>query len=105
MAANCRHSFRCHHENEGVFVKKTLLGLGLALTTVFAPQVAFAEGVQNFNLHNKTGMDILSVYIRVAGTEDWSKDILGTGPLATNGSTPIKFTGFGDSVCKFDVQI
>jgi hypothetical protein len=53
--------------------------------------IAFAEGDQDFTLHNATGVEIHEVYISAHDVNDWEEDVLGTGTLADGEETEITF--------------
>ena len=83
--------------------KITLLA---ALATVLvASTPAYAAGMQNFTLHNGLGAAITHVYVSEADNAKWEEDVLGKDVLADGEGWEIKFTGYGDAVCKFDVKI
>ena len=53
--------------------------------------IAFAEGEQDFTLHNATGVEIHELYISAHDVNDWEEDVLGTGTLADGEETEITF--------------
>ena len=52
---------------------------------------AFAQGKQDFTLHNNTGVTIASLYISPHSTDVWEEDILGKDTLADGESLDITF--------------
>ena len=86
-------------------MKKVILGLSFALSMIATPFTALAGGAQDFTLHNVTGFTVHAVYIAESSAGNWGGDVLGTGNLPNDGSTPIHFTGFPDTACKFDIRL
>lgn len=78
--------------------------LGTIAAVMFATP-AFAAGVQDFTLHNNTGKAITHVYVSESSNPKWEEDVLGKDVLDNGDSWDIKFTGYGEDVCKFDVKI
>ena len=76
-------------------------GLGLLLGTGGS---LFADA-QDFTIVNKTGFTISSLYASPVKTKNWGSDILGEGEMATGRTLEIKFSGYGDKVCRFDVML
>ncbi len=52
---------------------------------------AFAQGKQDFTLHNNTGVTIASLYISPHSADVWEEDILGKDILADGESLDITF--------------
>ena len=63
----------------------------------------FADA-QDFKIVNKTGFTITSLYASPVKAKNWGNDILGEGEMATGRTLDIKFSGYGDKVCHFDVM-
>lgn len=64
----------------------------------------FADA-QDFKIVNKTGFTITSLYASPVKAKNWGDDILGEGEMATGRTLDIKFSGYGDKVCHFDVML
>ena len=60
-------------------------------------------GTQNFQLINKTGVEIHNLYISETGNEDWEEDVLGDRTLPTGGRMNIQFSG--RSACLWDMMV
>jgi hypothetical protein len=84
-------------------MKTAILG---TIAAVMIATPALAEGgVQDFTLHNATGKSITHVYVSEADNPKWEEDVLGKDVLDNGESWDIKFKGYGENVCKFDVKI
>lgn len=79
-----------------------LLGAIVAATATPTPH---GIGVQDFTLHNEIGSAITHVYVAPTDNPKWEEDVLGKDVLENGDSAEIRFTGYGDDVCKFDVKI
>lgn len=53
---------------------------------------AFAQGKQDFTLHNETGVEIHELYISPHNSDDWEDDILGQDTLPNGESLDIHFS-------------
>ena len=53
---------------------------------------AFAQGKQDFTLHNSTGVEIHRLYISPHSANDWEEDILGRDTLPAGESVKITFS-------------
>lgn len=62
-----------------------------ALSLLLLP-TAFAQGKQDFTLHNATGVEINELYVSPHSTDDWEEDILGQDTLKSGDSLHITFT-------------
>src|SRR2546421_8099936 len=62
-----------------------------ALSMLLAP-AAFAQGKQDFALHNETGVEINELYVSPHSSDDWEEDILGQDTLASGESVEIHFS-------------
>lgn len=70
-------------------VSKVILGLAAAALL----QVGSAQaGDQDFELHNKTGIEIHNVFISPHSTNEWEEDVLGQDTLPSGESVEIKFS-------------
>ncbi len=66
--------------------------LALGVIAIFVTATAFARaGKQDFLLHNKTGVEIHSLYVSPHTSNDWEEDILGKDTLADGDSLKITF--------------
>jgi hypothetical protein len=71
---------------------KSRFALALGVIAIFVTATAFARaGKQDFLLHNKTGVEIHSLYVSPHSTNDWEEDILGKDTLADGDSLKITF--------------
>jgi hypothetical protein len=52
----------------------------------------FAQGKQDFILHNETGVEINSLYVSAHSTDNWEEDILGRDTLPSGESVTITFS-------------
>jgi hypothetical protein len=69
----------------------------VALAFVFALSMAvaataFAQGKQDFTLHNQTGVEIHELYVSPHSSNDWEEDVLGRDTLADGESVDITFS-------------
>jgi hypothetical protein len=62
-----------------------------ALSMLLTP-LAFAQGKQDFMLHNATGVEIHSLYVSPHSTDDWEEDVLGRDTLPSGESVEITFS-------------
>ena len=69
---------------------KALIAL-FALSMLLIPS-AFAQGQQDFTLHNETGVEINEVYISPHDVNEWEEDILGRDTLPDGESVDIHFS-------------
>jgi hypothetical protein len=72
---------------------KIKLALALAVVAMFVSASAFASrrGQQDFTLHNRTGVEIYSLYVSPHDSNDWEEDILGQDTLANGADLKITF--------------
>ncbi len=80
---------------------RVLAGMALLLGTGAS---VFADA-QDFKIVNKTGFTITSLYASPVKAKNWGSDILGEGEMASGRTLEIKFSGYGDKVCRFDVML
>ena len=74
------------------FSMKVKLALGLAVIALFVTASALARsGKQDFVLHNKTGVEIHSLYVSPHSTDDWEEDVLGVDTLPNGESVKVTF--------------
>jgi hypothetical protein len=69
---------------------KTIVAV-CALSLLLAPAV-FAQGKQDFTLHNVTGVEIHELYVSPHSSDDWEEDILGEDTLPNGESVDIHFS-------------
>jgi hypothetical protein len=77
-----------------------LLAAGISLLL----SSAAIAGVQDFTLHNETGVEIHEVYVAPSKSDDWEEDILGDDTLADGESVDITFND-RQKVSKWDIMI
>lgn len=71
---------------------RTKVALVIGVIAMFVTATALARrGPQDFVLHNKTGVEINSLYVSPHSSNDWEDDILGQDTLANNDSVKISF--------------
>lgn len=70
------------------FTKLALVLLALFLAAGLHPALA---GKQDFQLFNRTGVDIYALYIAPSGTEDWGENVLDVDVLLDGGDIGIEF--------------
>lgn len=87
---------------------KKIPGLLLTLAAVFVlaavsskPAVA---GAQDFQLYNRTGVDIYAVYISPTGEEDWEENVMDGDVLLNGADILIKFAP-GDQAQFWDIRV
>jgi hypothetical protein len=78
-----------------------LIGASLLLGAA----VSALADAQDFTIVNKTGMTIMSFYAAPVKNREWGSDILGEGQLENGQRANIKFSGYGENVCHFDVMM
>jgi hypothetical protein len=66
---------------------------------------AVYAGQQDFTLHNLSGYTIQAVYISPVGKNSWEEDVLGSGVLVNGASTRIRFDGYGNNQCYWDIKV
>ena len=77
--------------------------LPMTAALFFAANGAFANDA-DFTLKNKTGYQIDEVYISLPSSQNWGKDIMGTGALGDGEGVKISFP-HGNGACKFDIKV
>ena len=84
------------------FIFRLLLVLSIA---VFFVSMAFAApGKQDFQLVNKTGVEIHQLYISPHDVNDWQEDVLGREPLPDGESVKVSFDN-RENRNKWDLKI
>jgi hypothetical protein len=80
----------------------------LALTVAVgaaAAGPARAGDIQNFTIHNKTGLAFKELYVEpMSNKADWGEEMLKGKSMANGEATEIDFKGFGDE-CKFGIRV
>jgi hypothetical protein len=84
-------------------MKKLPFALCLSLV-VAASVVMMARGDQDFDLINRTGLTITSLYVSPANDNHWGPDILGRDVMKNGESATIKFPKHQDA-CMWDLKI
>ena len=79
------------HVQNYSFRRATALAAACALSALLAAS-AFAQGKQDFTLHNDTGVEINELYVSPHSSDDWEEDILGQDTLASGESVDIHFS-------------
>jgi hypothetical protein len=67
------------------------LAAACALSLLLAVSV-FAQGKQDFTLHNQTGVEIHELYVSPHSSDDWEEDVLGKDTLPSGESVEITFS-------------
>jgi hypothetical protein len=78
--------------------------IGLASILSFSAVIYGEEGKQDFNLVNKTGYDIKSVFVSPSKSSEWEDDVLGKDTLEDGDSWDIKFHR-SSHACKWDLKV
>src|SRR5947209_7460508 len=73
------------------FRRAKALVIVCALSMLLVP-AAFAQGKQDFTLHNATGVEIHELYVSPHSSDDWEEDVLGQDTLADGDSVDITFS-------------
>jgi hypothetical protein len=66
--------------------------LTAAAAILFLQNSRALAGDQDFELHNKTGVEINEVYVSPHSSDNWEEDVLGKDTLAPDDSVEIKFS-------------
>jgi hypothetical protein len=85
-------------------MKKSILAV-LSLAVGLLAALPAQAGQQDFELVNKTGFVIAKVFVSESTKATWEDDVLGEHTFAEDASRVITFSGYADTVCKFDVRI
>ena len=71
----------------------TILLCAMALLLVpRADAPAYAQGMQDFTLHNETGVEIYELYVSPHATNEWEEDVLGEDTLPVGEEMEIHFS-------------
>lgn len=75
-----------------------------ALSVTGLMHSAFAEGKQDFTLHNETGVTINKLFISTHDKDEWEEDVLGVDQLAAGAETTITFDA-AEEANKWDMKV
>lgn len=64
----------------------------LALFSLLCVANSFAEGQQDFALHNQTGKVIKEIYIGPTSSEEWDDDVMGKNVVPDGGGVHVTFS-------------
>jgi hypothetical protein len=85
-------------------LKHILSALALAIAIGAAAAPARAADVQDFTIHNVTGMTFTELYVEpMSNTDNWGEDLL-KGDQMGEGETKINFKGNSDE-CKYGIKV
>lgn len=79
------------------------MALGVAAAAVVWGSAAWAAP-QDFVLVNKTGYEVMQVFVSPTSVADWEEDVLGDDTLANNARVRINFARDTDS-CRYDIKL
>jgi hypothetical protein len=65
--------------------------LALCVAAMSTASIAFAQGKQDFTLHNKTGVEIHELYVAPHESDNWEEDVLGRDTLPDGETVEITF--------------
>lgn len=65
---------------------------------------AMAQAKQDFQLVNKTGYEISSVFVSASKADEWEDDVLTDDTLDDGDTLTVRFKGAGKT-CKFDIKV
>lgn len=74
-----------------------------ALLVLLIP-AAFAQGKQDFTLHNATGVEIHQLFVSAHSSNEWEEDVLGRDTLPDGESVTIHFSK-RESAAKWDLKV
>ena len=84
---------------------KPLLVAALALVAVASVTVTAAQRRNlDFTLVNKTGVDILEVYLSPTSDNEWGEDVMGKDILADREKVDITFSS-AETECNWDLKV
>ena len=84
---------------------RKLLIAGAVLATLALNVPAHARQAQDFSVLNRTGMTIVALYVSEIDENSWEEDILGRDVLENGQEVAIRFKGYDDDNCDFDIRI
>lgn len=88
----------------GMKSKLATMAAVAALSVMGLMHSAFAEGKQDFTLHNETGVTINKLFISTHDKDEWEEDVLGVDQLAAGAETAITFDAAEDAN-KWDMKV
>ncbi|MDP9004549.1 MAG: argininosuccinate lyase [Verrucomicrobiota bacterium] len=71
--------------------KTSIAAVALSLFSLLGVTHSFAEGKQDFTLHNETGKVIKEVYVGPTQSEEWGDDVMGKEVVGEGESVLITF--------------
>lgn len=79
--------------NQKTMKSRTVLSRMVALLAVplLFTSTAFAQGKQDFTLHNETGKEVKELYIGPHSDDEWGEDVLTDDTLETGDAVEISF--------------
>ncbi len=84
---------------------KPLIAAALALVAVASVTVTAAQRRNlDFTLVNKTGVDIMEVYLSPTSDNEWGEDVMGKDILANGEKVDITFSS-AETECNWDLKI
>lgn len=88
----------------GTAAKRTKAALAALVVAALLVTPALARaGTQDFELVNRTGIEIHELYISPADSDDWEEDVLGVDTLPPGESVTVTFKGH--DACKWDLMV
>jgi hypothetical protein len=85
-------------------LKHVFSALALAAVVVSTAGPAFAGDVQDFTIHNHTGLSFKELYVEpMSNKADWGDDLL-NGQTMGEGSVKINFKGNSEE-CKYGIRV
>lgn len=84
------------------FMQKAIISLVL-LAAALVSTSAFADGAQDFTLHNESKLSIDALFISEADKDSWGEDVLGKEILNDDESAMINFEN--TEACMWDIKI
>ncbi|MDB5098263.1 MAG: hypothetical protein JWM80_2684 [Cyanobacteria bacterium RYN_339] len=86
-------------------MKHIFSALALALAIGGAAAPAFAEGSQDFNLHNYTGMSFNELYVApMSQTDSWGNNLIPDGKVLGEGAIGITFNKNNEE-CAYGIKV
>jgi hypothetical protein len=80
------------------------IGISAAALALLFAQSAFADP-RDFQLLNKSSVDIAFVYVSPSGVDNWGDDAMGTDLLPAGESIALNYSGSDDSTCMYDIKV
>lgn len=82
---------------------KKLLLIGSIFTLILALSIFAVADIQDCEVVNDTGYDIIYLYVSPDYSDDWEEDVLGNEIIPAGDSFEVSFSGYGDH-CYFDFK-